>query len=162
MVFRVYLVFIAWGSHWNASSRSVGSSFCSSPNAKHPEMDMEYRRNVITSWIKEWKNEFMQVLKWLHWKFVFKHRLFCFFLCCFHSLDCLFPVGTRWLPAERELLFLNRTSKRLTDQLRSYGHPSASEHGQGGAVAQVNHSVWGWEDISWADLTRTLAKIIRA
>ena len=73
----------------------------------------------------------MQILTWCHWKFIFKHHLFCFSLCCYHSLKCFFPVGTRWLPKERELLFLNRTSKRLTGQIGSYVHPSASEHVQG-------------------------------
>ena len=43
-------------------------------------------------------------------------------------------MGARWLPTERELLFLNRTSKRLTGQIGSYVHPSASEHVQGDVV----------------------------
>lgn len=43
-------------------------------------------------------------------------------------------MGARGLPTERELVFLNRTSKRLIGQIGSYVPPSASEHVQGDVV----------------------------
>lgn len=108
-------------------------------------------------------NEFVQALKWHHWKFVcFNSPLNIFFFSSFYVAFILwnasFLVGTRWLPAERELLFLYRTSKRLTGQLRSL--PSVSQWTQPGGWCWPSKPEPEGRRMWAADLTRNLAKII--